>query len=274
MIIKALVENTSDYEAFGCEHGLSLYIETSKHKLLFDSGASALFAENATKMQVDLSAVDLAVISHGHYDHGGGLKTLLAVNNHAKVYLQQKAFGNYSSRKPNGDKKYIGLDQALVANERLVFTDYQHIIDSELELFSGVKANRFVPTGNQDLLVKVNDTLIQDNFAHEQNLIIKEDGKTILIAGCAHNGIVNILEHFYTERGSMPDCVIGGFHLYNRSADRNENPETVKQIGEYLLTTKAKFYTCHCTGLKSYRLLKGIMNEKIDYLSTGNEIKI
>ena len=77
MIIKTLLENTSASEALGSEHGLSLFVETKQHKLLFDTGASALFAENAIKMQVDLSKVDLAVISHGHYDHTWGLQPLV-----------------------------------------------------------------------------------------------------------------------------------------------------------------------------------------------------
>jgi 7,8-dihydropterin-6-yl-methyl-4-(beta-D-ribofuranosyl)aminobenzene 5'-phosphate synthase len=85
MIIKVLAENTSATNDLCSEHGLSLYIETKGHKLLFDTGASAFFAENAIKMNVDLSAVDLAVISHGHYDHGGGLKTFLNINTCARV---------------------------------------------------------------------------------------------------------------------------------------------------------------------------------------------
>jgi len=74
MLIKALVENTTITDDLGCEHGLSLYIETAKHKILFDVGASELFFQNAKKFGVNIADVDFLVISHGHYDHGGGLK--------------------------------------------------------------------------------------------------------------------------------------------------------------------------------------------------------
>jgi 7,8-dihydropterin-6-yl-methyl-4-(beta-D-ribofuranosyl)aminobenzene 5'-phosphate synthase len=80
MIIKALAENTSVREDLGCEHGLSLYIETTAHKILFDTGTGELFAKNARLMEVDLRQVDIAFISHGHYDHGGGPKTFLSLN--------------------------------------------------------------------------------------------------------------------------------------------------------------------------------------------------
>jgi mRNA degradation ribonuclease J1/J2 len=72
MIIKTLVENTALSKNFGSEHGLSLYIEANSHKILFDVGASELFLENAKKLNVDISEVDYLIISHGHYDHGGG----------------------------------------------------------------------------------------------------------------------------------------------------------------------------------------------------------
>ena len=75
MIIKTLVENTSISKDFGNEHGLSLYIETNALKILFDVGASELFLKNAEKLGVNITDVDFLVISHGHYDHGGGLKT-------------------------------------------------------------------------------------------------------------------------------------------------------------------------------------------------------
>ncbi|AFV12532.1 metallo-beta-lactamase family protein [Thermacetogenium phaeum DSM 12270] len=76
MLIKTLVENTSISKDFGSEHGLSLYIETKKHKILFDVGASELFLQNAKKLNVNIADVDFLVISHGHYDHGGGAKNL------------------------------------------------------------------------------------------------------------------------------------------------------------------------------------------------------
>lgn len=274
MILKTLVENTSISENFKSEHGLSLYIETRRHKLLFDTGASGLFAENAVKMGVDLSEVDLAVISHGHYDHGGGLKTFLSMNSKARVYLNQRAFEKHFANRANGEKGYIGLDAGLLPNDRFVFVSEKVVIDEELRLFSHVKGDKFNPAGNRDLFMTAGEELVPDDFEHEQNLVITEGGKTVLLAGCAHKGIVNILEYLAAEKGIEPGVVIGGFHLYNRAADESEDPGLVMKIGAALLEHKAKYYTCHCTGMESYMRLKSIMSERLEYLTTGSEIKI
>lgn len=208
MIVKVLSENTSSSEKFGSEHGFSLYIEMETHKILFDTGASGLFAENAEKLGIDLTKVDLAVISHDHYDHGGGLKTFLGINSKAKIYLHQQAFEQHYANRPGGIKAYIGLDEALLPNERFVFYADRFTIDEELELFSDVKAKRLVPSGNADLFMKIGDAYVQDDFAHEQNLIISKSGKTLLIAGCAHNGIINIIDQFKALKGYLPESFL------------------------------------------------------------------
>ena len=274
MIIKTLVENTSTSEELGNEHGLSLYIETRQHKLLFDTGASELFTENARKMQVDLSKIDIVVISHGHYDHGGGLKAFLKLNSTAKVYLNKRAFGNYYANQSNGEKKYVGLDKKLAPNDRFVFVEGRLVIDNELELFSGAKGTRLNPTGNQDLFIKDGELLKLDDFSHEQNLIIRENENSVLVAGCAHRGIVNILDQYRADKKHQPSHVIGGFHLYNRGADKYENPSVIAEIGSYLLSTGAIFYTGHCTGVKAYEQLKSIMGAHVNYLSTGSQLII
>lgn len=274
MKIVTLTENTSVSDAFKNEHGLSLYIETEMHKLLFDVGASGLFAENAKKLGIDLSEVDTLVISHGHYDHGGGLKAFLEINEKAPIYINTRAFENYYSNRVNGEKAYIGLDQELRTNERFVFLQDDFVLDDALCVFSNVRGNRYQPTGNKDLLMEKEGVQVCDDFSHEQNLIIREKDQVILLAGCAHNGIVNILDHMAINYNLYPDHVIGGFHLYNRARKTSEKQETIEAIGKELLNTRAAYHTCHCTGKESYQMLKAMMGNRIDYLSTGSAIEI
>jgi 7,8-dihydropterin-6-yl-methyl-4-(beta-D-ribofuranosyl)aminobenzene 5'-phosphate synthase len=148
------------------------------------------------------------------------------------------------------------------------------LIDEELELFSGVSGHQLNPSGNQNLFMKRNEMILRDDFSHEQNLIISEAGNTLLLAGCAHNGIVNIINHYRSIKNSTPDYVIGGFHLYSRTTEVNEDPETVRKIGEYLIKTGSTYYTCHCTGLESFRILKEMMPDRMSYLATGSRLII
>jgi 7,8-dihydropterin-6-yl-methyl-4-(beta-D-ribofuranosyl)aminobenzene 5'-phosphate synthase len=274
MIIKTLVENTAISEKYDCEHGLSLHIETKRHKILFDLGATGLFAKNAKKMGVDISEVDLVVISHGHYDHGGGLKLFLSANYKAKIYLSHKAFGQHYSVRPGVEKAYIGLDQNLVGDERFIYTGEHLVIDDELELFASVKSTRLNPSGNKGLLRREGNSYVQDDFGHEQNLIIRENNVELLLTGCAHQGIINIIDYFAEPGRNYPTHIIGGFHLYNYTKCKCENPELVRQIGNCLKTTNSIYYTCHCTGKETYESLKEIIGDRIHYLSTGSQLII
>ena len=273
MLIKTLVENTSVSEDFGSEHGLSLYIETKKQKILFDVGASELFLQNAKKLGVNIVDVDFLVISHGHYDHGGGLKTFFEENTKAEVFLHRFAFEKHYAIRKNDELDFIGLDEDLKQNKQVVLTSDRFFISSGIQVFSNIVKREPRPKSNSGLLKGHRGQTVDDTFAHEQNLVIEEDGKTLLVTGCAHNGIINILEHFHTLKGRMPDYVIGGFHLSSRSGG-NEDSEMTDRIVKYLLSTKAKFYTCHCTGIEPYKRLKAGMGDSIDYLSTGSGIKI
>ena len=274
MIVKTLVENTTVTDEFRGEHGLSVYLENEENRILVDLGDSSLYAENAAKMNVDLSAVDTVVISHAHYDHGGGLKHFLSVNEKAAVYISAYGFDDYYARKPDGETKYIGLDKDLEKHPQIKLVRDRLKISDTLELFSGVGGRKFFPKGNQVLLKEKNASLTPDNFAHEQNLVIREKGKHILLAGCAHNGIVNIVDQYLSLYGDFPNYVISGFHLYNHSSGTDEDPETVRRIGDALKKTGAVYYTGHCTGTNSFKILEEIMGDRIRYLATGSAIEL
>ena len=273
MKLIVLSENTSVSESLEYEHGLSIDIETADHHILFDTGAGCIFKSNAEKLGVDLSTVDQLVISHGHYDHGGGLRAFLEVNPYAKIYLHKQAFEAHYSKRAEG-AAFIGLDQTLLPNERFVFCGDDFVIDENIEVFSRVKSKRFFPSCNVTLLMKHGDDFVPDDFAHEQNLVIRSSGKTMLIAGCAHKGIVNIVDACKDRLGQYPDYVVGGFHLSGSRENRSEAPDGVDAIGEYLASTPSQYFTCHCTGMESFQRLKRILGEKIRYLPTGDRITI
>ena len=153
--ITALVENTvpEDLAAqlgLGKEHGLSLYIEACGHKILFDMGQTGLFARNAAALGVDLAAVDLAVLSHGHYDHGGGLARFLELNSTAPVYLNEHAFEPHY----HGAERYIGLDPALAASPRLHLTGEEAVLAPGLTLAACNRRPRRYDLGSFGLTVQ------------------------------------------------------------------------------------------------------------------------
>ena len=128
----SILENTSEREDMITEHGLSLYIETGKVKILFDMGQSDAFYKNAQKLGIDLSKVDIAVLSHGHYDHGGGLKRFMEINSRAPIYVMRDAFLPHF----NASGKYIGLDTELAQSGRLIFADDECVIAPDITLYS------------------------------------------------------------------------------------------------------------------------------------------
>ena len=257
MKITVLAENTSAC-GLPCEHGLSLYIETGTHHILFDSGQSGLFAENAKALNVDLSGVDIAVLSHGHYDHGGGLGKFLELNDHAMIYMSKYAFGQYF----NGSEKYIGLDTELKKSDRIVYTEGITKIADGLTLDSGENMETVLELGSFGLNMLVDGELLPDNFRHENYLIIEENGKRILISGCSHRGINNIEAHF------KPDVLIGGFHLSKLSPGG-----MLEEIAEMLDSFDTAYYSCHCTGVEQYNFMKTRMR-RLEYLSTGSTVTI
>lgn len=273
MRIVTLVENTKERDDLGRQHGLSFYIETQEHRLLFDLGQDELFLENAKKLDIDITAVDTVVISHGHYDHGGGLKAFLEKNHTAKIYVQEHAFEAYYSQKL-GVHVPIGLSKSLENHPQIIHVGDQYVIDKQLQLFSGIKGRHFFSSSNRNLMTKCEGKYIPDAFSHEQALVITENEKHVLLAGCAHNGIVNILDKAEAILKDPVDVAIGGLHLYSPGSNHYESDETIHMIADNLCNRGGMYYTCHCTGQKAYELLKEDMKDHIAYLATGSEITI
>lgn len=275
MKVTTLLENKTSCDTLRCEHGLSLYIETEQHKILFDSGASDAFWTNAEALGIDLTQVDLAVLSHAHNDHCGGLLTFLERNRSAKVYLQKEAFGAYYVVTPS-KCAYIGLDEALRGYmDRFVLTEGVTRLDDELTLFSGIQTHELLSEANATLREKVGEEYPRDPFRHEQDLLVTENGKTVLFAGCAHNGIVNILNRAEDILGRAPDYVFAGFHLYNPSLGQSEPRRLVDAVGERLRALRAtRYITGHCTGEEAYGWLRETLGDQLAYMATGTSFTI
>ncbi len=253
MRITTLIENTVSRPDLACEHGLSLYLEVGEKRILFDAGQTSAFADNACKLDVDLSEVNLCVLSHGHYDHGGGLGRFLEINRHAPIFLSRHALEAHF----HGPEKDIGLDKALAASNRLVFVDGETSIAPNMTLHTTIPCPHGIAP--QGLQVMENGALHPEDFRHEIYLRIVENGRTMLLSGCSHRGILNIAEHF------APDVFIGGFHL----AKVTES-SVLSGIAEGLQHLPSRYYTGHCTGETAFLALRERLGDRLQSLSTGS----
>lgn len=272
MNVTSIIENTSRM-GLPVEHGLSLFIQKEDgQRVLFDMGQTDLFLANARTMGLDIASVDVAVVSHGHYDHGGGLRTFLDENTKANVFIHKDAFEPHYSLRKTG-LRYIGMDSELKDNERLLFCGEKTIIDYGLMLFADVRGKCCNPAGNR-LLFGPKET-DNDSFSHEQSLIIEEADKIVLFAGCAHCGIVNILRKAEAVCGKTPTHVFAGMHLVKSGLSEEDETAFIGNLASELQQYQHTiFYTMHCTGEEQYQKLKSLLGTQIEYLSCGDSIEI
>ena len=258
--LTVLTENTVSCDGLTPEHGVSFYIETPHHRILFDMGQSDLFVRHAQQLGVDLAAVDVAVLSHGHYDHGGGLSYFLQQNDRARIFVNAHAFEPHY----RADGSDIGLDPRLQTHPRVIPVRDQLELDGELSLCSCNDRPCFHGIDTAGLCMA---HMAPEDFRHEQYLQIHDAGRRILVSGCSHKGILNIVEWF------TPDVLVGGMHL-NKYATTGAESAALAQIARQLAATTTRYYTCHCTGLAQYAFLQTHLGEKISYLAAGATVTV
>ncbi|MGN1267145.1 MAG: MBL fold metallo-hydrolase [Dorea sp.] len=268
-----LIEDTEVGNGCFYEHGLSFYLETEKHRLLVDVGASGRFLHNAQILGIDLEDVDLVFLSHGHYDHSGGLMEFAKLNPKAPVYVRDNIFEEYFHKKED-EFRYIGVGKEIRGLSQLVYVEKDMEIDSELSVFTNVLGRKYWPEGNRNLKVLKEEIIVQDDFSHEQYLVVKSEGKEILLSGCAHNGILNILDRYIELNGHEPDAVFSGLHMKKQNGYTEEEKATIRDIAYELKKYKTRFYTGHCTGREPYELMKAIMGGQIEYLRSGDVVEL
>ena len=254
-----LSDNRTSDKQLQTEHGLSILLETDKHRILLDTGASDVFIRNAEKMGIDLSMVDYVFISHGHNDHAGGLKHLMKIIDKAQVIVSPDAISCkfYSKR---GNLHSITTEWPDGLEGRILLIDHSQAIADGLHVIAHIPHAHPMPKGNRHLFVQNEDgDYVNDDFRHE--LALYTDG--MLFTGCAHSGLENILAACpYSVK-----IVVGGFHLL----DDHETEEELTDLANRLKINypETQFYTSHCTGDKVFAILKAVMGEKLQSFCCG-----
>lgn len=280
MQVTTLIEDTKpDNADLYSEKGLSIHIKLDDDNILFDTGITGNFVDNAHKLGIDLDAVDVTVISHGHFDHGGGLGRFMELNESSAVYIRPEADGNHYF-KAFIIKKDIGMDKQLFADydERMHLIKEFTKITKNTYLLTDMPLKYPTPAGQKYLYVKKDNQLVHDDFRHEQMMVILEDDGMVIFSGCSHHGVLNMVEAAIDQFPDTPiKALFGGFHFiglpfFNHMAESKEN---IKNIGKKLMDYQIeKVYTGHCTGRKAYPLLKSVMGGRVDYFATGDSVVI
>ena len=278
MKITVLIENSSDCE-LAKEHGLSLLIETSDKKILLDAGCSKLFANNADKLKIDLSDVDFAVLSHGHYDHSGGFDVFFERNKNAVLYARTGADGKYYS--PNGGIHEIGVPQKV-----LDYTFRIEYVSDNRQISEGV----YLVGHNTPDLQKIGEKvklykgehgeIVADDFSHEQSLIFDTPKGLIIFNSCSHGTVANIIRETKEFFGDKPIyAYVGGLHMLGKTPDGKEicsfTDFEVDELCDLIKKEKITYLcTGHCTTLDGYDKVKERLGDTAVKLITGLQFEL
>ena len=264
--VTTLVDNCVKGRGILAEHGLSMLFETQGSLLLFDTGASNLFLENAKTLNKNIGDIDYLILSHGHSDHTGGIKAFLNANTKAKVICKTSILTpKYRGTRENGI-----CDIEEIESSRFIF------IDKLTELTKGffvmpdidILNNKDTHFSNFEIMTK--EGRIPDKFEDELAIVIEHENKISIFSACSHRGITNIIS---SVRKDFPyqklNYLVGGFHLVDSPID-----DTL-YISDFLKNDTPDYIgVCHCTGVESFSALKNEFKERVFYNYCGSELII
>ena len=252
--ITVLVENTAGKNRTSAEHGLSFLIEAGDKTFLMDTGQGMVLQNNLDRLGVELNTVDALILSHGHYDHTGGMDIAAEGISPFRVYAHPKADEPKFARNADGSARCVGMTE----KSRQIFREKATLIPVEkpTELGGGLwltgpvpRRTTFEDTGGAFFL---DEACTQpDELIDDQSAFFETDQGTVVILGCAHSGVINTLNYIseLTDNRQI-HTLIGGTHLINANANRIDR--TVMALKKLNLQ---KIYPCHCTGFPAAALL-------------------
>lgn len=273
--IRTIMDNTAGLQGIRAEHGSSMVLETPEAAVLLDCGPSSLACRNARRLDVDLSGLSAIVLSHGHYDHTGGLAAILktVARSSIPVHFHPAAM----------EKKYSERDNRLhpigmrISRQRLVESGGDlRVSDRPVEVAPGVWTSGEIPRGHGPealsprFRVRRNGGVEADHVLDDQFLWVRTHGGLVAMFGCCHAGLENSLRHLRDISGDdRIRLIVGGLHLLNRS------PAEVGAIAERIASTNpGAIVVGHCTGFEASCALAAALPGKVFRNEVGTRIDV
>ncbi len=268
--LTVLIDNTASNEALEAEHGLSIWLTRNDTNILFDTGQSGAFIRNADKLGIDLNKAAAVVFSHGHYDHTGGFQYLPRLDAH--IYLHPEAFiKRYSCHigmfakdvsMPEGSRQAI---EEYMRLGKCVYTAKPVCIQKGISASGQIpRVNEFEDTGGNFYKDKKKASV--DAIWDDQMIWIDSPKGLVIVSGCAHSGIVNVLDYTAKTTGKKIWAVIGGLHL--RASSRQRMQQTFEAFKHHKIEVIAPM---HCTGAKQIQAIKRAFPNEFIALGAGSE---
>lgn len=265
MKLTTLVDNVAYGNGILAEHGLSVHIEAGDARVLFDTGQTDAFLRNAETLKIDIAAVDAVVLSHGHYDHTGGLSAFLKANDRAQVYCKPAAL----LPKFREDRS-IGIPP-----EAQAFRDRLVLVEGPTEIAPGLTVRPYIPLRNEwdghmaGFSVPGPGGPVPDLFEDELYLSLDTEGGAAVVTGCSHRGVANIVRAARDECAGEIRLVLGGFHV------KGDTPESIgRLVGELDRLGVRRLGVCHCTGVDGYAVIRGLRPDSSFYNHAGNTVEL
>jgi len=271
--ITALVENSVEKRRLLAEHGLSFWIELESANILFDTGQGLALRHNARQLGIDLEEADAIALSHGHYDHTGGLEHILQDSNRKKIYVHPAAMEPKFVRDPDGTGREIGVP--LPSELKARYQAEPVWVEAPTELPGGLRLTGPVPrksgfegTGGAFFLDK--ECTQPDILLDDQSAFLETPAGTVVILGCAHSGLVNTLDYVSSLTGGRPiHTVVGGTHLLNASQERLD-----KTVEALRCLDVRRLCPCHCSGLMATARLWREFPDRCESCHVGKTIEL